>query len=70
MMLRHDLRTDAHICGKSARQASLFGHHGRDVNRVYYDHEHDNDSDEQDEDEDDQLADGLLTPKHGRKIRN
>ena len=35
MMLRHDLRTDAHICGKFASQASLFVHHGRDVNRVY-----------------------------------
>ena len=36
MMLRHDLRTDAQICGKSATQASIFVHHGRDVNRVYY----------------------------------
>ena len=34
MMLRHDLRTDAQICGKFASQASLFVHHGRDVNRV------------------------------------
>ena len=36
MMLRHNLRTDAHICGKSATQASLFVRHGRGVNRVYY----------------------------------
>ena len=36
MMLRHDLRTDAHICGTSASQASLFVHHGRGVNWVYY----------------------------------
>ena len=35
MMLRDDLRTDAQICGKFASQASLFVHHGRDVNRVY-----------------------------------
>ena len=35
MMLRHDLRTDAHICGKFASQPSLFVHHGRGVNRVY-----------------------------------
>ena len=35
MMLRHDLRTDAQICLKFASQASLFVHHGRDVNRVY-----------------------------------
>ena len=35
MMLRHNLRTDAHICGKSASQASLFVRHGRGVNRVY-----------------------------------
>ena len=35
MMLRHDLRTDAQICGKSASHASLFVHHGRGVNRVY-----------------------------------
>ena len=35
MMLRHDLRTDVHICGKFASQASLFVHHGRDVNIVY-----------------------------------
>ena len=35
MMLRHNLRTDAHICGKSASQASLFVCHGRGVNRVY-----------------------------------
>ena len=35
MMLRHNLRTDAHICGKSATQASLFVRHGRGVNRVY-----------------------------------
>ena len=34
MMLRPDLRTDAHICGTSASQASLFVHHGRAVNRV------------------------------------
>ena len=32
MMLRHNLRTDAQICGKSASQASLFV---RGVNRVY-----------------------------------
>ena len=36
MMLRHDLRTDAQICGKSASQASLFVRHGRGVNRVYW----------------------------------
>ena len=36
MMLRHDLRTGAQICGKSAIQASLFVRHGRGVNRVYY----------------------------------
>ena len=36
MMLRHDVRTDAQICGKYASQASLFVHHGRGVNRVYY----------------------------------
>ena len=35
MMLRHNLRTDAQICGKSASQASLFVRHGRGVNRVY-----------------------------------
>ena len=35
MMLRHNLRTDAQICGKSANQASLFVRHGRGVNRVY-----------------------------------
>ena len=35
MILRHDLRTDAQIGGKFASQASLFVHHGRDVNRVY-----------------------------------
>ena len=35
MMLRHNLRTDAQICGKSATQASLFVRHGRGVNRVY-----------------------------------
>ena len=35
MMLCHDLRTDAQICGKSATQASLFVRHGRGVNRVY-----------------------------------
>ena len=35
MMLRHDLRTDVQICGKSASQASLFVRHGRGVNRVY-----------------------------------
>ena len=35
MMLRHNLRTDAHICGKSVTQASLFVRHGRGVNRVY-----------------------------------
>ena len=35
MMLHHDLRTDAQICGKVASQASLFVHHGRDVNMVY-----------------------------------
>ena len=34
-MLRHDLCTDAQICGKSASQASLFVQHGRGVNRVY-----------------------------------
>ena len=32
MMLRHNLRTDAQICGKSASQASLFVRHGRGVN--------------------------------------
>ena len=32
MMLRHDLRTDAHICGKFA---TLSVHRGRGVNRVY-----------------------------------
>ena len=37
MMLRHYLRTDAQISGKIASQASLFLHHGRDVNRVYSD---------------------------------
>ena len=36
MMLRHKLRTDAQICGKSATQASLFVRHGRGKNRVYY----------------------------------
>ena len=36
MMLRHNLRTDAQICGKSATQASLFVRHGHGVNRVYY----------------------------------
>ena len=36
MMLRHNLRTDAQICGKSATQASLFVRHGRGVNRVYW----------------------------------
>ena len=35
MMLRHDLRTDVQICGKSATQASLFVRHGRGVNSVY-----------------------------------
>ena len=35
MMLHHNLRTDAQICGKSASQASLFVRHGRGVNRVY-----------------------------------
>ena len=35
MMLRHNLRTDAKICGKSASQASLFVRRGRGVNRVY-----------------------------------
>ena len=35
MMLRHNLRTDVHICSKSANQASLFVHHGRGVNMVY-----------------------------------
>ena len=35
MMLRHNLRTDAQICGKSASQASIFVRHGRGVNRVY-----------------------------------
>ena len=35
MMLSHNLRTDAQICGKSATQASLFVRHGRGVNRVY-----------------------------------
>ena len=35
MMLRHNLRTDAYICGKSASQASLFVRHGRGVNRVH-----------------------------------
>ena len=35
MMLHHNLRTDAHICGKSASQAYLFVRHGRGVNRVY-----------------------------------
>ena len=34
MMLRHNLRTDAQICGKSATQAYLFVRHGRGVNRV------------------------------------
>ena len=34
MMLGHDLRTDAQICGKFASQASLFVHHGRGVNMV------------------------------------
>ena len=37
MMLRHNLRTDAQICGKSATQDSLFVRHGRGVNWVYYD---------------------------------
>ena len=32
MMLRHNLRTDAQICGKSATQASLFVRHGHGVN--------------------------------------
>ena len=36
MMLHHNLRTDAQICGKSATQASLFVRHGRGVNRVYW----------------------------------
>ena len=36
MILCHNLRTDAQICGKSASQASLFVRHGRGVNRVYY----------------------------------
>ena len=36
MMLRHNLRTDAQMCGKSATQASLFVRHGRGVNRVYW----------------------------------
>ena len=35
MMLRHNLRTDAQICGKSATQASLFVRHGRGVNSFY-----------------------------------
>ena len=35
MMLHHNLRTDAQICGKSATQPSLFVRHGRGVNRVY-----------------------------------
>ena len=35
MMLHHNLRTDAQICGTSATQASLFVRHGRGVNRVY-----------------------------------
>ena len=35
MILRHNLRTDAQICGKSATQASLFVRHGRGVNRAY-----------------------------------
>ena len=35
MMLRHNLHTNAQICGKSATQASLFVRHGRGVNRVY-----------------------------------
>ena len=35
MMLRHNLHTDAQICGISASQASLFVRHGRGVNRVY-----------------------------------
>ena len=35
MMLRHNLRTDAQMCGKSASQASLFVRHGRGVNMVY-----------------------------------
>ena len=34
MMLRHNLRTDAQICGKSASQVALFVRHGRGVNRV------------------------------------
>ena len=34
-MLRHNVHTDAQICGKSASQASLFVRHGRGVNRVY-----------------------------------
>ena len=34
MMLRHNVRTDAQICGKSARQASLFVRLGRGMNRV------------------------------------
>ena len=34
-MLRHNLRTDVQICGKSASQASLFVRHGRGANRVY-----------------------------------
>ena len=36
MILRHNLRTDAQICGKSASQPSLFVRHGRGVNRVYW----------------------------------
>ena len=35
MILRHDLGTDAQICGIFASQASFFVHYGRDVNRVY-----------------------------------
>ena len=35
LMLRHNLRTDAQMCSKSATQASLFVRHGRGVNRVY-----------------------------------
>ena len=35
MKLRHSLRTDAQICGKSATQAYLFVRHGLGVNMVY-----------------------------------
>ena len=41
MMLRHNVRTDAQICGKSATQASLFVRHGRGVNKVYCNKDYD-----------------------------